>query len=145
MRMIVVGVDQSEGSQRALEWAFAEAEAHGAAVRVVHAIAHPNVYFPYPMGELSWDELAEQDSDRLGRELLEEVLAAVPPPSRIDVEPVARVGAPAHVVLHAAKDADVIVVGSRGRGGFAGLMLGSVSQQIAHHATLPVVIVPPER
>jgi nucleotide-binding universal stress UspA family protein len=54
-------------------------------------------------------------------------------------------GPAAKVLLDAGHDADMIVVGSRGRGGFAGLLLGSVSQQVAQHAPLPVVIVPHER
>jgi nucleotide-binding universal stress UspA family protein len=53
-------------------------------------------------------------------------------------------GAPARALLDMATDADLVVVGSRGLGGFAGLLLGSVSQQVAHHASCPVVIVPEE-
>lgn len=145
MRTIVVGIDASDGSQRALEWAIDEAEVHGAALRVVHAIAHPTVHYPYPMTVLSWDEHAEEDTRRLGRELLDHALAAANPPSSVDIELEARFGTPADVVMSAARDADLVVVGSRGRGGFTGLMLGSISQQIAHHSTIPVVIVPPPR
>jgi nucleotide-binding universal stress UspA family protein len=63
----------------------------------------------------------------------------------VDVEPVVREGAPARVLLEEADDADLLVVGSRGLGGFRGLLLGSVSQQCSHHAPCPVVVVPHER
>ena len=63
----------------------------------------------------------------------------------LDVETVVREGAPVGVLLEEAQDADLLVVGSRGLGGFRGLLLGSVSQQCAHHAPCPVVIVPHAR
>jgi len=59
----------------------------------------------------------------------------------LDVESVVREGAPAGVLLDEAQDAELLVVGSRGLGGFRGLLLGSVSQQCTHHAPCPVVIV----
>jgi len=60
----------------------------------------------------------------------------------IHIERVVEHGQASHVLIEAAKDAALLVVGSRGHGGFAGLLLGSVSQQCAHHALCPVVIVP---
>ena len=63
----------------------------------------------------------------------------------VHVETVFREGNPAHVLLEEAQHADLLVVGSRGLGGFRGLMLGSVGQQCAHHAPCPLVIVPHER
>ena len=63
----------------------------------------------------------------------------------VAMEPVVRLGAPAQVLLDEAQDADLLVVGTRGLGGFRGLLLGSVGQQCAHHAPCPLVIVPHER
>jgi nucleotide-binding universal stress UspA family protein len=63
----------------------------------------------------------------------------------VEVHAVVRRGAPAQVVLAAADDAELVVVGSRGRGGFRGLLLGSVSQTVLHHAVCPVVVVHPDQ
>jgi nucleotide-binding universal stress UspA family protein len=73
---------------------------------------------------------------------LEDALLLEPfPGGAIEIERIVAQGSAAHVLLDAAEDADLLVVGSRGRGGFTGLLLGSVSHQVASHATCPVVVV----
>jgi nucleotide-binding universal stress UspA family protein len=132
---IVVGVDGSTGARRALAWAVDEAERRGATVEAVHAW-EPPLAVATPLGVAPVD----LHQDDLGTEM-EAMRALV-----ADVAPAAELtfgaGSPAGALLEAGRDADLIVVGSRGRGGFAGLLLGSVSQQVAHHSPVPVVIVP---
>ena len=70
---------------------------------------------------------------------------SIPDPGGVDIERRVVVGAPGAVLVAESREADLLVVGSRGHGGFAGLLLGSVSQQCAHHAACPVVIVPHTR
>jgi nucleotide-binding universal stress UspA family protein len=135
MRLIVVGVDRSEGARRALAWAVEEAKRHGAVVEAVHALELP-VAASTPLGYAPID-LHEDD---LGAEL-DEVRAMVNDVDP-DIEVTLGVGGPAGALIDTAGRADLLVVGTRGRGGFAGLLLGSVSQQVTHHAPCPVVIVP---
>ena len=125
MGALVVGVDVSDESRRALEWALTEARTRGASVRVVHAYAEEA-----SRGEAELIVNAEvANCDAAGVQVVQEVVA----------------GPPVRVLLEAARDADLLVVGSRGRHGFPGLLLGSVSQQVANHAACPVVIVPTQR
>jgi nucleotide-binding universal stress UspA family protein len=138
--VIVVGVDGSETSRAALRWAVEEARLRHARVRAVHA------WWVYPMLPPDRPPAAE-GSEQFGDDASERVQAFVTETlgKRPDVEvtAVAVQGAQASAALvDAAKDADLLVVGSRGAGGFAGLLLGSVSQQCTHHAPCPVVIVP---
>ena len=144
MQRIVVGIDGSQGARRALEWAVAEAKLRDAHLVVVHAWLEPAavaVGSVITAGGVE-PELFEETAERT----VAEVLGAVDTtglPQGIESHVVA--GVPARSLLDAAKDADLVVVGSRGRGGFTGLLLGSVSQQVAHHATCPVVIIPGHR
>jgi nucleotide-binding universal stress UspA family protein len=135
---LVVGVDGSEASRHALQWASEEARLRGARLVVVHAWFIPAAVapglVPVPVDPEEWRLEAEE---LVAREL-EETLGAEP---GVPVERVVVPGSPAAVLVEAADGADLLVVGSRGRGGFAGLLLGSVSQQAAHHAPCPVVIV----
>jgi nucleotide-binding universal stress UspA family protein len=140
MQRIVVGVDNSDGAWRALTWAIDEAKVRHARLEVVHVWHYPYVpsapYSPVPPIP---NETLESDA----RAVLDRILASVDT-SGLD-EPIERVlvcDGDAAGLLAAAKDADLLVVGSRGRGGFAGLLLGSVSQAVSHHAPCPVVIVP---
>jgi nucleotide-binding universal stress UspA family protein len=144
MQRIVVGIDGSQGARRALAWALAEAELRDAHLVLVHAWLEPAavaVGSVITAGGVE-PEIFEDTAWRIVTELLGEVdttgLAQ-------GVESHVVAGAPARALLDAAKDADLLVVGSRGLGGFTGLLLGSVSQQVAHHATCPVVIVPSHR
>jgi nucleotide-binding universal stress UspA family protein len=140
MDRIVVGVDHSEGSRRALQWAVDEARRRGAKIEAVHAWHFPYVPTgPFAPTSVPGVELLEADA----RHALDASLADVDTTGlAAPIEGTLACDGAAHALLHAAKDADLLVVGSRGRGGFAGLLLGSVSQEISYHATCPVVIVP---
>lgn len=137
MQRIVVGIDGSEPSRRALEWAVAEARLRGAAVQAVHAWSLPFV------GAAPYAALEPSALREGAQSTLEAVVDGVDeqglpePVERLLVE-----GPAARSLLDVADGAELIVVGSRGHGGFTGLLLGSVSQQVTHHAPCPVVIVP---
>jgi nucleotide-binding universal stress UspA family protein len=154
MALIVVGVDGSPAAREALRFAAEEARLRGATLRVVNAWLIPlfegmpmpivggmPVDYGRPLEEVT--ELTRAASERLIEAEVGQALAGA---TDIEVERVPAEGAPAAALLEAARGADLLVVGSRGRGGFAGLLLGSVSQQCAHHSPCPVVIVhpPPE-
>lgn len=137
---IVVGVDGSDPSVEALRWALGEAAVHGARVEAIHAWQYPYVAdvtgmaaYPLDRGEL--EEVARTTLARA-------VEAAGSPPAGVAVEQVLAHGGTAGVLIDAARDADLLVVGTRSHGGFSGLLLGSVSQQCTHHAPCPVVVVP---
>ena len=127
---IVVGVDGSAGSQVVLQWALEEARRRGSAVRAVHAWQLP--YHQGYIGHLALERLHEPLAEAARQTLISAALAGDSIDVRgVNVTPVAREGPPARVLIDAAADADLLVVGSRGHGGFAGLLLGSVSQQCA--------------
>lgn len=138
---IVVGVDGSVHATKALAWAVEEAGRRGATVRAVHAWRYP--YFGTGLDGVPIPESVLQGVEDGARQTLEQAVDRVPH-AGITVERVLVMGPAAQVLVEAAADAELLVVGSRGRGGFAGLLLGSVSQQCAHHAPCPVVIVPAE-
>jgi nucleotide-binding universal stress UspA family protein len=135
---IVVAVDGSDPSQRALEWAAAEARLRHARLRVVHSWfdAFITAYFAAPA-------LYEREAiERAGQELLDRTVASIPAGSpEIEIEPVLAHGQPATVLLDEAERASLIVVGSRGRSGLSGFVLGSVSNQVVHRAACPVVVI----
>jgi nucleotide-binding universal stress UspA family protein len=148
--MIVVGVDGSSGGLEALRWALAEASVRGAAVRIVHAwmvplidaLPEPWAVGSPPLGP-SDDEVHEH-LEAAARTVLDASLAeARSADPGVEVRGELVEARPAAALLAAAEDADLLVVGSRGRGGFAALLLGSVSAQCVHHAPCPVVVVPP--
>jgi nucleotide-binding universal stress UspA family protein len=141
MERIVVGIDGSESSRRALRWAVDEARVRDAALEVVHTWHMPYVSgFPYVAATL--DPSTFEDP---ARKLVDDMLAGVDTTGLSQpVERIVVCGGAASTLLESAKGADMLVVGSRGLGGFSGLLLGSVSHHVAHHATCPVVIVPAE-
>lgn len=141
MSTVVVGVDGSPGSERALRFAVEEARQRGATLRVVSAWHFPVMVnggggvLVAPIGQMDFEESA--------RHVLEKSLLAMAEEIKdVAVEQVVEQGQAAQVLLKEAEGADLLVVGTRGHGGFAGLLLGSVSQQCAHHAHCPVAIVP---
>jgi nucleotide-binding universal stress UspA family protein len=136
-RRIVVGVDGSEPSREALDWAVAEAAAHGARLQVV------NVYDLAPLiPPLGAPTSPETDIVvKSSQALLEEMTAGAARAVGVDIDLVPANGAPARTLLEAARDADLLVVGSRGLSGLRRLLVGSVSQQCVHHSTCPVAVV----
>lgn len=132
---IVVGVDGSKQSRLALRWAVSISQATGAAVDAVSAWHFPTTYgWSYIADE--WDPAA--DAKRYLEETVDEVFSEGRP-ERLNL--VVREGVAAKVLLDASKGATLLVVGSRGHGGFTGLLLGSVSASCAEHATCPVLVV----
>lgn len=138
MARIVVGVDGSEESLAALRWAGEEAELRHGKVEAVHAWSYPPMAFipaMVPPAAFPHEALAAE-----AEAVLDHACNQLPD-GGTNVQRILVQGSPAQVLIDSAIGADLLVVGSRGRGGFAGLLLGSVSQQCAHHASCPVVIV----
>lgn len=134
-RRVVVGLDGSEAAQRALEWALDEVRARGAVLDVVHAWDLPLIG---NIGALAFDPILCQD---LGHEMLDEAISASDARATgVDVHRILARGSAARVLIERGRHADLVVVGARGRGGFAGLLLGSVSHRVAHDAPCPVVV-----
>ncbi|MGA5443553.1 universal stress protein [Streptomyces griseoincarnatus] len=133
---IVVGVDGSPSSYAALLWADRHAQTIGGAVEAIHVWDTPAARgWDGPTIEPLFD--VEQARERFAQEL-RTVFPEGPPPGLTQhlVE-----GDPSDVLVRASEGAEVLVVGRRGRGGFARLVLGSVSQRCAQHAACPVVVV----
>jgi nucleotide-binding universal stress UspA family protein len=139
MSKIVVGVDGSPGSRAALHWAHDEAQLRGADLVVVTVWQFPVMTSLPAFGAMPPPENLGSDAEgALLQTLSEEGIAAS---HDVPVTTVVAEGAAAPALLDASADADLLVVGSRGHGGFTGLLLGSVSQQCVSHATCPVVVV----
>ena len=133
---IVVGVDGSKSSKAALAWALRQAELTEAPLKVVTCWEYPVSFGwvpPYPV---------EYRPDADARAMLDEAVdEAAKDHAGVEIERVVVEGLPAHVLLDAAKGAALLVVGTRGHGGFAGLLLGSVSEHCVAHASCAVVVV----
>ena len=140
MDRIVVAVDGSDTGRRALRWAIDEATVHGAVVIAVHAWTEPAIG-TYPLAALEQDpDLFRREAEEVVRREVDAVTGGGGAGPVIEVRLVA--GAAATAIVDAAAGADLVVVGSRGRGGFTGMLLGSVSQQVVHHSPVPVVVIP---
>jgi nucleotide-binding universal stress UspA family protein len=146
---MLVGLDESEGAARALAWAIEEAALRNTSVTALHVCWSPD-----------FDELEETLGSEAVVERVREGMSVIEAEARaslqalvdvvvaersggppVDVRLQVRAGRPAAEMLRAAADADLVVVGARGRGGFAHLLLGSVSHQMVHHAPCSVVVV----
>lgn len=131
---IVVGVDGSPASLHALRWAITQAELTAASVQAVLTWQTPGqVGFDIQIPVVDWAHLAQRT--------LEVALKEVGDGSALDVETLVRQGHPAKVLVDVSAGAQLLVVGSRGHGGFAGLLLGSVSEYVIAHASCPVLVI----
>ena len=137
---LVVGVDGSTASEPALAFAFEEAALRRARLRVIHVWSHPASSGPGDMQPLVYDPkvLAEEELAAM-RESLTAWQERFP---RTEVVTEVVHGRPARILSGASARADLLVVGTRGRGGFTGLLLGSVSHALLHHAHCPLAVIP---
>jgi nucleotide-binding universal stress UspA family protein len=135
-RRIVVGVDGSVPSKEALDWAIRQAKLTGAVVDAVIAWHYPGTY--------GYSAYVADNTDyaQLAAKVVADTIAEVSGPTGpAEIRPKVVEGNPAAVLLAASEGADLLVVGSRGHGGFVEALLGSVSQHCVHHAGCPVVII----
>jgi nucleotide-binding universal stress UspA family protein len=141
-RRFVVGIDGSDESRSALRWAVNEAALWDAELDVVHAWDLPFVIVPPPIS-VSYQRDVETLAEAAKSLLDTEVAAAIDRSSTVTqrLEKIVVADSAARALLDTAKGADLLAVGTRGRGGFTGLLLGSVSNQCVHHASCPVAVV----
>jgi nucleotide-binding universal stress UspA family protein len=141
---IIVGVDGSDHSRRALGWAMREAAHHQVPLTVVSVHPPP----ARPATRIYWgvhtspeDSFDQQLARAAIQEFVDKVASEIGGPAP-EVTVTIVTGDPAEELVRASRDADLLVVGARGSGGFARLLLGSVGSQVSHHAACPVVIIP---
>jgi nucleotide-binding universal stress UspA family protein len=133
--LIVVGVDGSESSIDALRWAADQARLTGASIEVVATWEYPSSFGWAPAWPPDWDPGG--DAQKALTQVVDEVFGS---DSGLDVRQEVIEGHAAPALVHASEKADLLVVGSRGHGEFAGMLIGSVSEFCATHASCPVVI-----
>ena len=141
IKIIVVGVDGSDSSRKALRWAYDEAAHHGASITAVSAWHPPALPMTPPYGSVppeGYVTQPKQDALDLLERFVNDLDVREP---AVDVRTAVEEGNPAQVLIELSKEADLVVVGSRGHGGFKGMLLGSVSQHLVAHAECPVVVV----
>ena len=136
---IVVGVDGSAPSEAALRWAVRQASLTDAAVEAVIAWHTPTMTGGYAWAPVS--VLDAEDWGDVAAKVLADAIAEAVPEAAEQITPVVSEGNPAQVLITQSAGADLLVVGSRGHGGFAEALLGSVGQHCVHHAPCPVVII----
>jgi nucleotide-binding universal stress UspA family protein len=141
---IIVGVDGSEQSQAALDWALGQAELVGADLVLAHTW-NPDSYATPAMAGVVPDMIQagalNDEAEELAQAWLDDLVAATASRTNASVSGVLASGSPAGHILDLSAQATMVVVGNRGRGGLRSAVLGSTSQQIAHHAQCPVVVV----
>ena len=139
-KRVVVGVDGSPDSVRALKWGADYARAQGAELLAVSVFEVPVVFGgPYALSGIPEPDKLEEEARTALSEAVREALG-----EGAEVTERVEQGHPARVLVNASRAAQLVVVGSRGRGGFVGLMLGSVSQYCVAHARCPVLVMPHE-
>jgi nucleotide-binding universal stress UspA family protein len=141
---IIVGVDGSEHSRHALGWAMREAAQHHLPLTVItvrRSTARPATEIYWPIADHPDGSSLDEESVRKAvRKMVDEAAAETGEPVP-DVTVTVTTGNPAEELVRASRDADMLVVGAHGSGGFAALLVGSVSSQVVHHAAVPVVVV----
>ena len=134
---VVAGFDGSDRSRTAVDWAAEAARLRGRGLTLVQALLPPVTAGGLGIGLPPGLDLIEE-LEKNAKEHLDAEAARI---TDVDVQTAISIGAPSGVMLEAAESADIVVVGSRGRGGFSGLLLGSVGAQVAAHAACPVAVI----
>jgi nucleotide-binding universal stress UspA family protein len=142
---ITVGIDGSHDAHLALEWAMQEAAVRHVPLTVVTVHDVPASGWTGGPIILPADEPALERAHQAAGDAVAKAAAALGESKPPSVEVRAVNGFPAQELIEASRDADLLVVGSRGGGGFARLLLGSISDHVVHHAYCPVVVVPGQR
>jgi len=143
MSGIVVGIDGSHNASRALEWAMAEAATRKTPLTVITVNSVPASYWTGKPVPFAGDDEKVAEIRKAAEAKVEEIAASLGDSRPESVTVTALTGFPAETLIEASRDSDLVVVGTRGGGGFATLMVGSVSHQVVHHSHCPVVVVPP--
>lgn len=136
-RPVVVGVDGSQDAWRAVDYGAWEAQQRGLPLRIVHGYTPPAVYGVVGVG---YDDPDLRDS---AQEVITDAIERARAGTTVDVSGDVLPGDPAGVLIESSRTASLVVVGSRGLGGFGGLLAGSVSARVAMHASSPVVVLRP--
>ncbi|MGH2689139.1 MAG: universal stress protein [Actinomycetota bacterium] len=140
MGRIVVGVDGSDDAQQALVWAISEARLRKDGVTALFAWTYPAAVGPFEaIVPASLNVDFGKEGDEIVQRAIKEATAGA---TDVEVNGEVVEMPPAQALLRASEGADLVVIGSRGLGGFRGLLLGSVGHQVAQHAQCPVVIIP---
>ncbi len=134
---VVVGIDGSSHGRAALQWAANEANLRKCELLVIHAFDSPWNYWSGPTAAVPMEDVEKEQQRLLAAEL--DVVTGQFPGLTVNSEIVNDFAA--RTLIDRSEDAALVVVGSRGKGGFSGLLLGSVSQQVVQHAHCPVVVV----
>jgi nucleotide-binding universal stress UspA family protein len=142
MSRIVVGIDGSHNASHALEWAMTEASIRKAPLAVITVNSVPASYWTGAPVELAGDHDRVAEIRKTAEAAVADTAAKLGADQPESVTVTAISGFPAQTLIDASSGADLLVVGTRGGGGFVPLMLGSVSSQVVHHAHCPVVVVP---
>lgn len=145
MSGIVVGIDGSHNASHALEWAMTEAGLRKSDLTVVAVHSVPASYWTGNPVLLPGDEDSVREIRTSAEAAVAKAAAELGDPKPASVTVLAVNGFPAKVLIDATENADLMVVGTRGGGGFSSLALGAISSQVVHHAKCPVVVVPAGR
>lgn len=142
---IVVGFDGSEHSQTALNWAMDEARQRCGELRLITAWNKPLMaWYPAVLETAAGEIAAEESPEHIAETIQAEALKSAADGGVTATGRIVHSDSPASAILDAAQDADLVVVGSRGHGGFPALHLGSVTTQVINHAPCPVLVVRPK-
>ncbi|HSO89963.1 MAG TPA: universal stress protein [Arthrobacter sp.] len=143
--VIVVGFDGSKNSQNALRWAMDEARQRNGQIRLVTAWSKPALsWFPAVLETAAGEIVTEDSPQQIAETVQADALKTAESGGVAATGQVVHSDSAASAIIDAAKEADLVVVGARGHGGFTGLHLGSAATQIITHAPCPVLVVRPK-